>query len=258
MTCIFHLSDLHFGYEDRDALQWAHDAICAERPDHVVMTGDLTMRARAVEFAAALDWIESLPVPVTVDLGNHDLPGYHLPERYLRPYKRFYAFRKAVEARNAGLGQSGAAKSEGLGELAIVPLNTSPPAQPRSNWSNGWVSDAALERCLAAIDALPSDRRVLVSAHHPLRETGTHGTALTRGGTRALEAFANCGVVAVLSGHVHDPFDILEPIGAGPASGAVRMVGAGTLSQRLRKSAPSYNKLTWDGEALDVELRLHT
>jgi hypothetical protein len=36
------------------------------------------------------------------------------------------------------------------------------------------------------------------------------------------------------------------------------MIGAGTLSQRLRKSAPSYNKLTWDGEALDVELRLHT
>ena len=254
MTCIFHLSDLHFGYEDRHALQWAHDAICAERPDHVVMTGDLTMRARPQEFGAALDWIESLPVPVTVDLGNHDLPGYHLPERYLRPYKRFYAFRDAVEARNRGLtrGPNGG----DLGDLVFVPLNTSPPVQPRSNWSKGWVSDAALAQCLAAIDALPQAARILVSAHHPLRETGTHGTALTHGGTRALEAFANCGVVAVLSGHVHDPFDILEPIGAGPASGAVRMVGAGTLSQRLRKTAPSYNKLTWDGEALDVELRL--
>jgi hypothetical protein len=56
------------------------------------------------------------------------------------------------------------------------------------------------------------------------------GKALTRGGTRALAALAKRGVLAVLSGHVHDAFDIEQPTEHGP----VRMIGAGTLSQRLR------------------------
>jgi hypothetical protein len=45
-------------------------------------------------------------------------------------------------------------------------------------------------------------------------------------------------VLGVLSGHVHDPFDILEDTPAGP----VRMIGAGTLSQRLRSTPPSFNE----------------
>ena len=38
----------------------------------VLITGDLTMRARSHEFAAACDWIGALDVPVTVEVGNHD------------------------------------------------------------------------------------------------------------------------------------------------------------------------------------------
>jgi 3',5'-cyclic AMP phosphodiesterase CpdA len=241
---IFHLSDLHFGNEDRSALDTVRSAIVAERPDLAVLTGDLTMRARRHEFAAARDWIGQLPVPVRVDIGNHDLAGYHLPERYLAPFRRFEAFRAEVETPHA--------LSD---EWCIAALNTSPPAQPRMNWSKGWIKEAALTDCLAQVDkhkaAHGEGARILVTAHHPLREVGTRGTALTHGGKAALEALAERGVLAVLSGHVHDPFDIEEPT----ASGAVRMIGAGTLSQRLRKTAPSYNVLRWDGAGLSCETR---
>ena len=47
---LFHISDLHFGREDVAALAWVRDAIAAERPDAVLITGDLTMRARHREF----------------------------------------------------------------------------------------------------------------------------------------------------------------------------------------------------------------
>ena len=236
---IFHLSDIHFGLEDNDALDWVAAEIAERRPDAVAITGDLTMRARTHEFAAAARWINALPVPVTVGIGNHDLPNYHLPSRYLRPYSRFEAFKDAVE------------REIDLPGLSIVPLKTAVRWQPRFNWSKGWVSDAALEKCLAAIDALPAGRRVLVSVHHPLREAGTHGTALTRGGNKALAELAERDVLAVLSGHVHDAFDLVQQTENGP----VRMIGAGTLSHRLRSTPPGFNELTWDGEKLAVKVR---
>ena len=135
--------------------------------------------------------------------------------------------------------------------LAVVPLKTTARAQPRLNWSKGWITGASLVKCLAAIDALRPDTRALVTAHHPLREVGTKGTALTRNGGRALAELAKRPVAAVLSGHVHDAFDITEQTANGP----VRMIGAGTLSQRIRSTPPSFNEITWDGAALKVVVR---
>lgn len=236
---LFHLSDIHFGLEDNRALDWVKREIAERRPDAVAITGDLTMRARRREFAAAERWIRALDAPVTVEPGNHDLPNYHLPSRYLNPFGRFRAFSELLERRIE------------LDGLALVPLNTNVSAQPRLNWSKGWVSRRALGDCLRQIDALPAGTSVLVTAHHPLREVGTRGTALTRNGQHALEELAARKVLAVLSGHVHDPFDIIEETTLGP----VRMIGAGTLSQRIRSTPPSFNELTWDGVRLTVRVR---
>lgn len=236
---IFHLSDIHFGLADQRALDWAAREIAVRRPDAVAITGDLTMRARHREFAAACDWIQSLDVPVTVEIGNHDLPYFNLVERFFDPYRRFRAIQGLVE------------REIDLPGIAIVPLKTAVRAQPRFNWSKGWVTAAALRQCLDAIDALPQGTRALVAVHHPLREVGTAGTALTRGGRNALEQLAGRPVLAVLSGHVHDAFDLVE----GTANGPVRMIGAGTLSQRVRSTPPSFNELHWDGDALTVRVR---
>lgn len=238
-TLIFHLSDIHFGLENNRALDWVRREIAERRPDAVAITGDITMRARTREFAAAKDWIRSLEAPVTLEVGNHDLPYFNLLERFFTPYRRFYGVEDTVE------------REIKLPGLAIVPLRTTARAQPRFNWSKGWITGAALEKCLAAIDALPAGTLALVTAHHPLREVGTKGTALTRNGSKALGALATRPVAAVLSGHVHDAFDITEQTANGP----VRMIGAGTLSQRIRSTPPSFNEITWDGEKLCVEVR---
>ena len=236
---IFHLSDIHFGLENNRALDWVKQEIAEQRPDAVAITGDLTMRARHREFAAATQWINSLAAPVTVEVGNHDMPYFNLLERFLTPYKRFRGMKEKVE------------QELDLGSLAIVPLKTAVRMQPRLNWSKGWVSRDALDRCLLALDALPAGTQALVAVHHPLREVGTQGTALTKHGDRALRELARRNVTAVLSGHVHDAFDIMEET----TEGAVRMIGAGTLSQRTRSTPPSFNEITWNGETLEVCVR---
>jgi 3',5'-cyclic AMP phosphodiesterase CpdA len=247
MPRIFHLSDIHFGLEDTAMLAWVKERIADERPDAVAITGDLTMRARFREFAAATAWIASLDLPVTVEVGNHDLPYFNLPERFLDPYRRFRDIEALLE-RTISLPGSPDGPLPGV---AIVPLKTTARAQWRINWSKGWVTGDALRETLERIDALPPGTQALVTAHHPLVETGTHGTALTRGGQRALEELAKRPVLAVLSGHVHDPFDLKHQTSAGP----VRMIGAGTLSKRIRSTPASFNDLLIADGTIHVRVR---
>ncbi len=227
MTRLFHISELHVGLEDRAALDWFKGCVRREQPDAVLITGDLTMRARSHEFAAACDWIERLDVPVTVEVGNHDLPYFNPFARFFWPYRRIRRIERLVE------------RELDLDRVAVVPLKTTARAQWRLDWSKGWVTRRALARTIAAIDALPPGKQVIVTAHHPLVEAGTKGRALTRGGQHALDALASRGVAAVLTGHVHDAFDLV----ARTANGPVRMIGAGTLSQRIRSTPPSFNEL---------------
>lgn len=236
---LFHISDIHFGLEDPAALAWVEDCIGSERPDAVAITGDLTMRARQKEFVAACQWIRSLDVPVTVEIGNHDMPYFNPIERFFNPYKRFRGIEAVVE------------RELDLGGLAIVPLKTTARAQWRTNWSRGWITRPALAKTLALIDALPEGTPVLVTAHHPLVEVNARGNVLTKRGARALEELAKRNVLGVLTGHVHDPFDLIEQTPSGP----VRMIGAGTLSKRVRSTPPSFNQITIDGGKVVVEAR---
>ena len=229
---LYQASDLHFGYEDRQALDWFAAEVERERPAGVVCTGDLTMRGTAKEFALAAEWLAHLPVPVSIEPGNHDVPYYHLMLRRLaRPYAHFHALKHRLGSEIA------------LPDVAVVSLKTIARAQWRLNWSKGRVSQPDLD---AALHGLAQHRAVplrLVACHHPLVEADTQGTASTRGGKRALAALAQAGATAVLSGHVHDPFDKLVELDGR----SIRMIGAGTLSQRLRSSRPSFNRLELDG-----------
>ena len=239
MTRIFHISDIHFGMEDARALDWVADCIARERPDAVALTGDLTMRARHREFAAACRWIKSLRAPVTVEVGNHDLPYFNLIERFTDPYRRFRSIESLVE------------REIDLPGVAVVPLKTTARAQWRLNWSKGKVGRHGLTHTLALIDALPPGTRALVACHHPLVEAGTRGKALTRGGSHALAELARRNVLAVISGHVHDAFDLVHPTPNGP----VRMIGAGTLSQCVRTTPPGFNELTITPAGIAVKVR---
>ena len=238
---LFQLSDIHFGLEDRRAIAWAKACIGREKPDAVVITGDLTMRARHREFRAACEWIKGLEVPVTVEVGNHDIPYFNLYQRFFAPYQRFRAIEQMVET------------ELDLPGLAVIPLRTTTRAQyQRFPWSNGWVTDKALAQCLAAIDAQPEGTRILVAAHHPLTERRERdGKLLTINGTKTMEALAGRKVMAVLSGHIHDPFDLT----AGTPAGPLRMIGAGTLSRRIRSTPPSFNEIVIEGDAIRVEAR---
>jgi 3',5'-cyclic AMP phosphodiesterase CpdA len=238
MIRLFHVSDLHFGREDKEALAWFKRSVEQERPDAVICTGDLTQRARREEFASASAYLEAMPVPVTVEPGNHDLPYYNLFERFVRPYRRYGRLEKLIE------------RPLDIKNVLIVPLKTTARAQLRHNWSWGVVGRGALAKSLALLGSVGTDHVKLVACHHPLVDKeGLHSSGKTIRGRAALEALAGAGADAVLSGHVHDPFVMELEVGGR----VVRKIGAGTLSERVRDSAPSFNEIRISAEgAIEV------
>lgn len=241
MIRLFHVSDLHFGREDKEALAWFAQAVETERPDAVICTGDLTQRARSAEFAAATRYLEALPVPITIEPGNHDLPYFNPFERFVRPYRRYGRLKRLIE------------RPLDIKNVVVVPLKTTARFQWRHNWSWGVVGRSALTRTLALLKEIGEGHVKLIACHHPLVDKeGLHSSGKTIRGRAALESLAAAGVHAVLSGHVHDPFVMEMEIDGR----VIRKIGAGTLSERVRDSLPSFNEIrVSDAGEIEVEHR---
>src|SRR5450432_1549215 len=89
MRTLVHLSDLHFGRTDAGVIEPLIGSVAAIRPDVVVVSGDLTQRARSREFEQARAFLNRLPAPQIVVPGNHDVPLYRVWERFLSPLGKY-------------------------------------------------------------------------------------------------------------------------------------------------------------------------
>lgn len=89
-TLLLQLSDTHFGTE-RPAVVAALEAlVAARRPDALLLTGDITQRARRAQFDAARAFVRRLGVPAVLAVpGNHDIPLFNLAARLAWPYAGF-------------------------------------------------------------------------------------------------------------------------------------------------------------------------
>lgn len=232
---IAHLSDIHFGCENAEALEAALAYISDHTTDLVAITGDITQAGYAREFAAARAFLDRLPCPAINTPGNHDTPYWSVVGRLcwaFRDYGR-YIGPEAFES----------VSSPGLKAIAI---NTARGAQPRLNWSKGQVR---------ARDAAEACRRLqghglkVVICHHPLMEvTGGPMTGRVWGGVDASRILAGGGVDLILTGHVHSPFGHPLPFG----DRRTYAVGASTLSLRERGVPAGFNVIEADEGCIRV------
>ena len=89
MRTLVHLSDLHFGRVDAALLAPLRALVERLEPDVVVVSGDLTQRARSGQFQQARVFLDSLPGPQIVVPGNHDVPLYNVFSRFLTPLVKY-------------------------------------------------------------------------------------------------------------------------------------------------------------------------
>jgi len=113
VTVLLQISDPHFGTEQPPVAE-ALVALCQQtQPNLLVLSGDITQRARREQFRQAKAWIDRLGAPVLAIPGNHDLPLFGLLARLRDPYARHReAFGDALEPAYASA------------ELLVVGVNT--------------------------------------------------------------------------------------------------------------------------------------
>ncbi len=190
MATLLHLSDLHFGKAFRPDVA---DAVVEHArdltPDVVVVSGDLTQRAKALEFVSAAEYLERFAAPVVVTPGNHDVPFYRFWERILLPYKNYKRY--ICAELNTVTDVAG---------LRIVALNSS----RRATFTNGRIRRSQLEFAGRAFDGASGRlARIVVTHHHlapPPDFVGGNVMPLAR---RALRRFTEHEVDMILAGHMH-------------------------------------------------------
>jgi 3',5'-cyclic AMP phosphodiesterase CpdA len=162
-------------------------------PDLLILSGDITQRARRTQFAAARACVDRLDVPARLIVpGNHDIPLFNVVARALDPYGRFRsAFGSELEPVIEGR------------DLLAIGVNTT---RPRRH-VQGEVSAAQVERVAHRLRGARRDQLRIVVTHQPvcvLREQDAHDRL--RGAEPAIRAWSTAGADLVLGGHIHLPY----------------------------------------------------
>lgn len=89
MSVLLHIADTHFGTEQPPVVEALVALAAQQRPDLVVLAGDITQRARPAQFRAAKAFVDRLGAPVLAVPGNHDIALFDLWARLTRPYARY-------------------------------------------------------------------------------------------------------------------------------------------------------------------------
>lgn len=188
MRRLVHLSDLHFGRERPDLIEPLLEAISTLAPDLVAVSGDMTQRARDIEFRAARAFLDAVPAPVLVVPGNHDVP-LHLPlHRMVVPWG---GWRRWI-----GPDLEPVHEDE---EMTVVGVNT----VDALSWQTGRLSRRRLARACERLGASPGPRLRVVVAHHPLVHPAGSKKSPIPGAAAALRRLTGCGADLILSGHLH-------------------------------------------------------
>ncbi len=218
---ILHASDLQVGKPFRPRAAEAFRRLAFEVEPHlIVVSGDLTQRAKRREFRAAWGFLQRLPtVPLVVTLGNHDVPLYRVWERIFSPY--WHWSREIPRDRDSVARVTGA---------MIIALNSASPL-----WAivNGRISAKQLSFARKNFEsAAPGGVRVLVIHHHLISPPGEEGGAPLPGAKRILKQIEAMNVDLVLGGHLHmthvaSSRDLIPGEGFG-----VPLITAGTTTSR--------------------------
>jgi 3',5'-cyclic AMP phosphodiesterase CpdA len=243
MRRIAHLSDLHFGTEDGPVVESVIQDVAKMQPDLVVVTGDLTQRARRRQFQAARAFLDRLAAPKLVVPGNHDIPLYNVAARFGWPLA---GYRQWIT------GELRPTYADG--EIAVAGLNTA-----RSNtWKDGRVShdDIAWFQGFFCLQS-PDKFKILATHHAFIPPEHDPLAALVGRAPEALSALGECGCHLILAGHLHFGYSGDVRPHHEESERSILVVQAGTaVSRRRRKEPNAYNLLTVDGRRLELDVRV--
>lgn len=189
MRTIVHLSDIHFGSINPLTVNPLIRAVREAGPDVVVVSGDLTQRAKPNQFLDARNFLAQLPSPQVVVPGNHDIPLYNVIDRFARPldnYRRYIS--DTLEPYYANR------------EIAVLGINTA-----RSfAFKNGRISLKQIDHVRDRFCPLDERMVKVLVTHHPVdlpRQFA--GQEVVGRAEHLMNVLAYCHADLLLAGHYH-------------------------------------------------------
>jgi len=189
MRTLVHLSDLHFGRVDDALLGPLRELVERIAADVVVISGDLTQRAKEEEFEAARAFLDSLPGPQIIVPGNHDISLYNVFRRFIKPLSRYKRY--ITDDLDPVYIDD---------EIAVVGVNTARSLTIK----DGRVSHEQITAIRERLAGVGPDVTRIVVTHHPfdLPDSFEKRDLVVRA-PLAMEVFAETGVDILMAGHMH-------------------------------------------------------
>jgi len=238
MTVLLHISDTHFGTEEPPVVQALQRLAHELKPEGLVLSGDITQRARSAQFAAARAFCDSLGIAHVLTLpGNHDIPLYNVAARLFNPYAGYMAcFGRELEPELE------------FADVLVLGVNTTRPHRHK----DGEISSRQINRVVERLHKARRDQLRVVVTHQPacvMRPEDEKDRL--HGGEAAVQAWSRAGADLVLGGHIHLPYVSDLCAHAVKAPRALYCIQAGTaLSHRVRHGSPnSVNVIRWRAPA---------
>jgi 3',5'-cyclic AMP phosphodiesterase CpdA len=231
MKKIVHLSDLHFGRIDAGVVEPLVEAVNAAEPSLVVVSGDLTQRARSQQFAQVV-------VP-----GNHDVPLYDVLERFARPLDKY--------RRHISEDVEPVYEDE---EMIVAGVNTARSLTRKF----GRVNERQMANLRERLCKYPDEMLKVVVTHHPFDvPEGADEREIVGRAQMAMEALAACGADLLLAGHMHVGHTGRTAERYKIKGHSALVVQAGTAtSNRVRGESNSFNVIRLKHPHIQVERRV--
>jgi 3',5'-cyclic AMP phosphodiesterase CpdA len=237
---IIHISDVHFGAENKKIVNSLIADINSIEPDVIVLSGDLTQRAKTGEYKKAVAFLQKLNYPTVVIPGNHDIPLYNIWDRVISPFKKFETY----------FNNRDRYYSDDL--IEVIGLNS----VRNLRWKSGKLSSEDLDQAANELKESGKKRVRVLVIHHNLFHISSRKDAVKLFKTQLIHRWLmQNSIDLILFGHDHksmvqpilfDEDNIFDFI----------LVQAGTaVSTRTRGYLNSFNLIEISDEGCEIKIK---